>query len=87
MCGILSLKIFVLASKSSGLLSTRKRKTYMNEVSFTNELTLGVMNSLGDYRLWLRRRACPREEIKLPIDFSHFLIDSIPRLQVNRYHN
>ena len=35
--------------KLSGLFSTRKPKFYMNEVSFTDEMTLGVVNSLWKY--------------------------------------
>ena len=43
------IKIFVSVSKSLGLFSTRKPKFYMNEVSFTAELTQGVVISLWKY--------------------------------------
>ena len=46
---LLSLKIFVSVSKSSGLFSTLKPKFNTNEVIFTDELTVGVVNSLWKY--------------------------------------
>ena len=48
----------------------------MDEVSFTDELTVGFVKSLWEYRQTLAElwpRACPRSELKLHLYFSHVL--------------